>query len=352
MSSHSCAEGRRSPRCRTGRARPGRAATRPPEQHAAAQPHEGGTAHGGAGGSAVGAWVRSSCPGSYPVRARAPQPAYAAGAMRILYGVVGEGMGHATRSRVLLEELTQGARGAHRRLRPRAGTTWRKRFENVHGIWGFTMAYEGNSVTQVADGAAEPQGRGHRLAAEHPRSTSSWWRSSSRTSWSATSSPSATCSRKNHCLPVISVDNMQIINRCKHEPELLAGLRGRLRDHARHREGEAARLPSTTSSPRSSTRRCARSAPRCCRPSCGRRSSRRSPSPASTCSCTRRRPRNTALPDIAQGERAALPRLRHAPRHHGGRGRRQPHVPALQRGGLHRRSAHRARRWWPAAATR
>ena len=27
--------------------------------------------------------------------------------MRILYGVVGEGMGHATRSRVLLEELTK-----------------------------------------------------------------------------------------------------------------------------------------------------------------------------------------------------------------------------------------------------
>ena len=28
---------------------------------------------------------------------------------------------------------------------------------------------------------------------------------------------------KNHLLPCISVDNMQVINRCKHAPELLAG---------------------------------------------------------------------------------------------------------------------------------
>jgi hypothetical protein len=45
---------------------------------------------------------------------------------------------------------------------------------------------------------------------------------------------------KNHLVPVISVDNMQIINRCRHEPSLLAGHEDQLRADPRHRESEAA----------------------------------------------------------------------------------------------------------------
>jgi len=65
--------------------------------------------------------------------------------MRILYGVVGEGMGHATRSRVILEHLSLNheiqivASG-------RAMAYLQQRFSSVHKIWGYSIAYEGNSV--------------------------------------------------------------------------------------------------------------------------------------------------------------------------------------------------------------
>ena len=80
---------------------------------------------------------------------------------------------------------------------------------------------------------------------------------------------------------------MQIINRCEHAPEVLDGLRGDFELHERARQGQGRRARSTTSSPPSSTRRCARSAPPCTRPSCARRSWPRAPSRASTCSSTR-----------------------------------------------------------------
>ena len=43
-------------------------------------------------------------------------------------------------------------------------------------------------------------------------------------------------------LPIFSVDNMQIINRCTHDPEILEG--GVLRVHAHVREGKASVLRS------------------------------------------------------------------------------------------------------------
>src|SRR5215468_2138021 len=65
--------------------------------------------------------------------------------MRILYGVVGEGMGHATRSRVILEELTR-EHEVHIVASGRATAYLQQRFSSVHQIWGYTIAYKGNSV--------------------------------------------------------------------------------------------------------------------------------------------------------------------------------------------------------------
>ena len=53
--------------------------------------------------------------------------------MKILYGVVGEGMGHATRSRVVLEHLTK-YHDVHIVVSGRARDYLAKRFENVHNI--------------------------------------------------------------------------------------------------------------------------------------------------------------------------------------------------------------------------
>src|SRR5258706_10050535 len=68
--------------------------------------------------------------------------------MRILYGVVGEGMGHAIRSRVVLDELVKRhdvqvvvSGRAHDYLAQRAGEHLR-----VRKIWGFTIVTDDNEV--------------------------------------------------------------------------------------------------------------------------------------------------------------------------------------------------------------
>src|SRR2546423_6549680 len=68
--------------------------------------------------------------------------------MRILYGVVGEGMGHAMRSRVVLDELAKEheiqvvvSGRAHDYLNQRATERL-----SVKKIWGYTLVYEDNEV--------------------------------------------------------------------------------------------------------------------------------------------------------------------------------------------------------------
>lgn len=147
--------------------------------------------------------------------------------MRILYGVVGEGMGHATRSRVAIEHLAAAGHElrivvsgrAHRflvdRLQQHSNVT-------LHEIHGLSLRYFGNRLdkseslfenlqkapkgikqnievyAQVAEQGFEPE-----LVI------------SDFESWAALYA-------LNHFLPVISIDNMQVINRCKHERAVTA----------------------------------------------------------------------------------------------------------------------------------
>jgi uncharacterized protein (TIGR00661 family) len=141
--------------------------------------------------------------------------------MRILYGVVGEGMGHATRSRVLLEELTR-EHEVHIVVSGRAKDYLAKRFANVHGIWGLTIAYEGNSVKKLQTVLQNLQG----AVAGWPQNVRTYFELAEEFKPDVVVSDFESFSylfAKNHRLPVISVDNMQVINRCKHEPGLLAG---------------------------------------------------------------------------------------------------------------------------------
>lgn len=143
--------------------------------------------------------------------------------MKILYGVVGEGMGHATRSRVLLEELVE-----HHEVQivvsGRARDYLARRFQNVHGIWGLTIAYEGNSV------------RNWQTALQNMRGALTGWPQNVKRYFDLAEQfePDVVISDfesfsylfgRSHGLPVLSVDNMQVINRCEHDPELLAGHR-------------------------------------------------------------------------------------------------------------------------------
>ena len=72
--------------------------------------------------------------------------------MRILYGVVGEGMGHAMRSGVVLDHLTKNhevqvvvSGRAHDYLVKRASERL-----SVRKIWGLNIVYEDNEVRTSA----------------------------------------------------------------------------------------------------------------------------------------------------------------------------------------------------------
>jgi len=141
--------------------------------------------------------------------------------MRILYGVVGEGMGHATRSRVLLEELVK-KHDVHIVVSGRARDYLAKRFENVHKIWGLTIAYDGNSVRTLQTLLQNLKG----AVSGWPQNLKEYFKIADAFAPDVVISDFESFSylfAKNHFLPCVSVDNMQVINRCKHDPALLAG---------------------------------------------------------------------------------------------------------------------------------
>jgi uncharacterized protein (TIGR00661 family) len=145
--------------------------------------------------------------------------------MKILYGVVGEGMGHAMRSRVVLEHLVEQGHEIEIMASGRATEFLAKRFEGVNRIHGLHMIYEENRVrrgktlwSNVLSGAA---GVPQNIAAYFdlikgfkPRVVVSDFES-----WTYLYA-------KLNRLPILSIDNMQIINRCTHAPEILTGYEG------------------------------------------------------------------------------------------------------------------------------
>jgi len=138
--------------------------------------------------------------------------------MRILYGVVGEGMGHATRSRVTIEHLL--AQGHHVEIvvSGRAHEMLRKHFSDVHRIHGWHLVYEDNEVKKMRTAWSNLKA----LAAGIPRNIAAFDLKgfepevviSDFESWSYL------FGMANH-IPVISIDNMQIISRCFHEHDVL-----------------------------------------------------------------------------------------------------------------------------------
>jgi uncharacterized protein (TIGR00661 family) len=142
--------------------------------------------------------------------------------MKILYGVVGEGMGHAMRSRVILEHLVAEGHELEIMASGRAVDFLGKRFQGVNRIHGLHMIYDENRVrlgrtlwsNVLAGAAAVP----HQIAAYfdlvsefRPEAVISDFES-----WTYFYA-------KAHRLPIVSIDNMQVINRCSHPDEVLAG---------------------------------------------------------------------------------------------------------------------------------
>jgi len=144
--------------------------------------------------------------------------------MKILYGVTGEGMGHAMRSRVVLDHLVQQGHQVEIMTSSRAVEYLGKRFAEVHPIHGFHIIYEENRVRRgktlwsnvlsgVAAIPAQIKSYFELIEDFAPQVVISDFES-----WSYLYA-------KARGVPVISIDNQQIINRCTHAPELLEGER-------------------------------------------------------------------------------------------------------------------------------
>jgi len=161
---------------------------------------------------------------------RRPGPARpgAEARVRILYGVVGDGMGHATRSRVVLEHLL--ARGhdvrvvvsgrAHDFLQARLGSRPGITFHRIHGLH---LVYDQNVLDKsrsVEVNAAEAPRGVTRNVGMYLTFLADGWEPrvvfSDYESW-------AYFYGLNHRLPVISIDNMQVINRCAHLDDVTDG---------------------------------------------------------------------------------------------------------------------------------
>jgi uncharacterized protein (TIGR00661 family) len=143
----------------------------------------------------------------------------------ILYGVVGEGMGHATRSRVVLSWLAQ--RGHHIKVvvSGRAHRWLGERLAHLPGITleeidGLHLSYFGNALDRSASLFQNLRKAPKSVARNvevYRRVVESGFRPdlvvSDFESWAALYA-------LNHRLPVISIDNLQIINRARHDKSI------------------------------------------------------------------------------------------------------------------------------------
>ena len=217
--------------------------------------------------------------------------------MRILYGVVGEGMGHAMRSRVVLDELTKRhevqvvvSGRAYDYLKTRASEKLA-----VEKIWGYSIVYEDNEVQNFKTLLENVKG----AVRGWPRNVRAYFDLAEKFQPDVVISDFESWSylfAKNHRLPVISVDNMQIIDRCRHAPEILKGLGAELPADEGDREDEGgARFSLLHHDLLLSARAQDEDLAAPAHPA-PRDPGARGPSPANTCSSTRPPPRTRRCP--------------------------------------------------------
>jgi len=141
--------------------------------------------------------------------------------VRILYGVAGEGMGHATRSHAFLADLV----GDHEVLvvaSGRAHDYLARHFPGVREILGFSLAYEDNAI------------RRWETVTQNLRGAASGWPSQVRSFYEVARDfePDVvvsdfeafvlTVARRQH-VPAISVDNIMMLDRCHHDEGIVGG---------------------------------------------------------------------------------------------------------------------------------
>ena len=143
--------------------------------------------------------------------------------MRVLYGAVGEGLGHATRSRVVAEHLIARGHEVKMAASGRALPYLREHLPDVEEIWGLAFALEhghvkawktlSTNVRGALRGVPEDWRRGVAVArAYEPEFVITDF------------DGFAYLFAKSHRLPVISIDNIQMVDRCHHDRDILRGV--------------------------------------------------------------------------------------------------------------------------------
>jgi len=145
--------------------------------------------------------------------------------MRILYGVVGEGMGHAMRSRVVIDHLATAhevqvvvSGRAHDYLKARESDRL-----GVTKIWGLSIVYEDNEVQNFRTVLKNVAGA---VTGGWPQNLKAYFDLAEEFKPDVVVSDFESWSylyARTHGVPVISLDNMQVLARCTHAPEILEG---------------------------------------------------------------------------------------------------------------------------------
>ena len=144
--------------------------------------------------------------------------------MRVLYGVVCEGMGHAIRSRVVLDHLLSAGHEVEIMASSRAADFLAERYPEVHRIHGMHIIYEENRARPARTIISNAL----KGTAALPSQIKAYFELVSDFSPEVVISDFESWSHMygiTHRIPIISVDNAQSIPRAQHDAEILDGIR-------------------------------------------------------------------------------------------------------------------------------
>jgi uncharacterized protein (TIGR00661 family) len=141
--------------------------------------------------------------------------------MRILYGVNGEGMGHATRSELVISSLLDGHE-VRVRTSGAAYAYLSGMLENVDEVFGPSFAMDQGEIRRWASFTGTLSAARRELPGnvrDWMTSTAEWKPDVVVTDFEPLSGIYARLSRT----PLVCVDNIHMIDRCRHDPEIMQG---------------------------------------------------------------------------------------------------------------------------------
>jgi uncharacterized protein (TIGR00661 family) len=144
--------------------------------------------------------------------------------MKILYGAVGEGLGHATRSLVVAQHLMAQGHSVKMAASGRALPYLRQHVTDVEQIWGLEFVLDEGQVRTLRTVRANVKG-GMRGVPGDVRIGFQIARSYGPDLVITDFDAFAYTFAKMQRLPVISADNIQMVDRCRHDREILHGIR-------------------------------------------------------------------------------------------------------------------------------